>query len=285
MHMDALLSFYERCLQFAGISMRATVIFVLAALVIYGIERFLGDPTQQYRTRAFWHQTLWYFLGYTGLKQFLFLTWLFVALEKSCAFLDLRLCEFLPIVPRYIVIWIVTDFVAYWVHRMRHAIPWMWAFHITHHAAQHLTLGARDQVHPAENVWGGTIMFVTALMLGASPQALWWFYYLRLFSEFLQHTEVRWRFGPLYYVVVSPAFHAGHHSIQPEHYDKNFGLHFSCWDFLFGTALDLPERPRKYGVEHVPMPTLYAQFCDPFRLLWDYYRGQARARQILTGKS
>jgi sterol desaturase/sphingolipid hydroxylase (fatty acid hydroxylase superfamily) len=43
-------------------------------------------------------------------------------------------------------------------------------------------------------------------------------------------------FGDLVrYVLVTPQFHRVHHSIEPRHRDRNFGLTFSIWDHLFGT--------------------------------------------------
>jgi sterol desaturase/sphingolipid hydroxylase (fatty acid hydroxylase superfamily) len=45
--------------------------------------------------------------------------------------------------------------------------------------------------------------------------------------------------------LVTPQSHRIHHSIEPEHQDKNFGSLFSIWDFMFGTQVtawrDYPE--------------------------------------------
>lgn len=36
-------------------------------------------------------------------------------------------------------------------------------------------------------------------------------------------------------MVVTPQFHRVHHSIEPEHQDRNFGVVLSVWDRIFGT--------------------------------------------------
>ena len=37
---------------------------------------------------------------------------------------------------------------------------------------------------------------------------------------------------------MSPSLHWIHHSINPEHHDKNLGFVFPFWDKIFGTYLD-----------------------------------------------
>ena len=39
-------------------------------------------------------------------------------------------------------------------------------------------------------------------------------------------------------MIVDNRFHRIHHSLEERHFDKNFGICFSIWDFLFGTAYE-----------------------------------------------
>jgi hypothetical protein len=56
---------------------------------------------------------------------------------------------------------------------------------------------------------------------------------------------------------------------RPKYFNKNFGMAFSFWDFLFGTAVDAPDRCRIYGVAGLNMPeTILRQFLVPFRMLY-----------------
>ena len=49
------------------------------------------------------------------------------------------------------------------------------------------------------------------------------------------HANVRTNLGVLRWVLVTPQSHRVHHSLDPAHRDKNFGVTFSLWDHLFGT--------------------------------------------------
>jgi sterol desaturase/sphingolipid hydroxylase (fatty acid hydroxylase superfamily) len=46
---------------------------------------------------------------------------------------------------------------------------------------------------------------------------------------------------------VSPIQHQVHHSIDPRHRNKNFGVKFAVWDVLFGT-LYVPREPETLQV-------------------------------------
>jgi Fatty acid hydroxylase superfamily len=50
----------------------------------------------------------------------------------------------------------------------------------------------------------------------------------------LQHANVRWTFGPVGLVLVSPAYHRVHHSLQAER--VNLGVVLTIWDVLAGCA-------------------------------------------------
>jgi len=52
----------------------------------------------------------------------------------------------------------------------------------------------------------------------------------------LNHTSVRVARWPLKYLIAWPDYHCIHHSIAPEHRDKNFAVIFPIWDMLFRTA-------------------------------------------------
>jgi sterol desaturase/sphingolipid hydroxylase (fatty acid hydroxylase superfamily) len=95
----------------------------------------------------------------------------------------------------------------------------------------------------------------------------------------IEHSEIPWRFGPLYRLMVSPTFHAFHHSINPEHHNRNFGRMLSVWDYLFGTAVCEQKRPEVYGLEDWKMPTLMSQLCSPFIHLYKDILKSKRAAQ------
>jgi sterol desaturase/sphingolipid hydroxylase (fatty acid hydroxylase superfamily) len=50
------------------------------------------------------------------------------------------------------------------------------------------------------------------------------------------HSNTRLHLGILRVFFADNRFHRIHHSVQPEHFDKNFGSATTVWDRLFGTA-------------------------------------------------
>jgi sterol desaturase/sphingolipid hydroxylase (fatty acid hydroxylase superfamily) len=123
-------------------------------------------------------------------------------------------------------------------------------------------------------------------MLLGQPVKTWLpVYYIVEFLIAIEHSEIPWRFGPFYRFMVSPTFHSFHHSVRPEHHNRNFGRMLSIWDYLFGTAVSDETRPNVYGLEDWRMPTLMSQLCSPFiRLYTDVLKSwrAGKAGQELT---
>ena len=51
----------------------------------------------------------------------------------------------------------------------------------------------------------------------------------------LSHMNVRVHVGPFARVWCGPQNHRIHHSLEPQHIDKNFAFMFPMWDVIFGT--------------------------------------------------
>jgi sterol desaturase/sphingolipid hydroxylase (fatty acid hydroxylase superfamily) len=81
------------------------------------------------------------------------------------------------------------------------------------------------------------------------------------------HSPIDVHFGPLRKVLVDNRFHRIHHSIEPRHFDKNFGVSFAIWDRWFGTAYDpAPDEWPQVGVEGIDPPrTIRDYLLLPFR--------------------
>jgi sterol desaturase/sphingolipid hydroxylase (fatty acid hydroxylase superfamily) len=157
------------------------------------------------------------------------------------------------------------EFAYYADHYCKHKIPFLWAFHQTHHSAEVLTPLTVFRVHPLD-----TLIFVniTTLLIGAAHGAFLWcvgvpvnlylvgsaniltVLFLFLLAQ-LQHSQFWMPLrGLAGHLVLSPAHHQLHHSIDPRHYNCNLGSCLAIWDWVFGT-LDVPaaKSPRlKFGV-------------------------------------
>lgn len=247
----------------------AGALFVVVSLFVLLLEMRGGGNLARFKSKAFVNDVL-YCAFYRGGFYAVFV-WAAVAnlLGDHLGFLRTNLLTHLPLYAAVLVYWIVGDCCAYWAHRALHRFPFLWAFHSVHHAEQQLTTLSQGRRHPVDEVvLQLSIHFPLFLVLGL-PTAGWlpWFVTAQMLQA-LQHAELEWRFGPLYRWVVSPTFHSIHHSVEPEHFNTNFGAMFSIWDYLFGTAAAATQRPRAYGLAGPPLPeSIIVQLLTPFRAL------------------
>jgi sterol desaturase/sphingolipid hydroxylase (fatty acid hydroxylase superfamily) len=252
-------------------------VVLLSALfvVVATCEAFSGASLRRYLTRNFLNDLL-YALFYKGGAYSLFVYQpFFRAIRPKLAIIDLHLLGRLPIFWSVLLFFLVTDLVGYWMHRLQHS-RFFWPFHSVHHSQKNLTFVTVFRFHFVEQFIGNAAGIVPTLLLGVPPQFWLPFGFVQWLMSALQHAELNWRMGPLYRWIAGPVFHSIHHSTEPQYFNKNFGMAFSFWDFLFGTAVDAPERCRVYGVTSLDMPeTISGQFMKPFRMLYQRTVGSA----------
>lgn len=252
-------------------------------IAIYCIERKYGLSPRHYLSREFFHD-LGYWLYYrSGVHNLLLTGAVLYLLTGLLSPLRLTLLDGWPVIARYFTYWLIFDFLAYWVHRWKHASRFLWAFHAVHHSQEKLTFTTLTRGHPFEQIFGSVIAFFPLIILGAPPAAWLPLQLLREFLEAIQHSSIPWRLGPLYRLIVSPVFHSFHHSTDPLHYNKNFGVNLAVWDFLFGTAVDRHDRPAEFGLKDVKWPTIAGQLIGPFRMLQRSY-SEATGQDEAPGK-
>jgi sterol desaturase/sphingolipid hydroxylase (fatty acid hydroxylase superfamily) len=80
---------------------------------------------------------------------------------------------------------------------------------------------------------------------------------------FFIHANLRWRFGPLEWLVSTPAFHHWHHT-RSGPINRNYASTLPWLDWIFGTAyLPRNELPTAYGIETDLPDTLAEQLIYP----------------------
>jgi sterol desaturase/sphingolipid hydroxylase (fatty acid hydroxylase superfamily) len=61
---------------------------------------------------------------------------------------------------------------------------------------------------------------------------------------------------------VDNRFHRIHHSVEPKHFEKNFGIMFTVWDQLFRTAyFPRPDEWPKTGVAGIQPPRKLSDYA------------------------
>jgi sterol desaturase/sphingolipid hydroxylase (fatty acid hydroxylase superfamily) len=161
---------------------------------------------------------------------------------------------------------ILVDLAHYAVHRLFHAVPFLWRFHAVHHSSRNLDWLATFRVHPFDQILTGVAMMLPVVVFGFSPLAIAVWSGIYRVHAVLQHANVSLPLGRLGLVVVGPEFHRWHHSDSPEARDKNFAAQFAVWDMIFGTC-HLPRATvsEAYGVPDAVPEGYIDQLCYPLR--------------------
>lgn len=181
---------------------------------------------------------------------------------------------------------LMTELSYYIWHRTMHRIPVLWEFHKVHHSAEVLTPITYIRAHPFE-LWGQSILRL--IFLGIASGIFYYFYPnmhglitiahvdLGLFIMYiiggnLHHSHVWITFGKyVEHLIMSPAQHQIHHSIDPKHYNRNFGSMTALWDWVFGTLYIIKGREKitfgLQGNDAKGMHSVWSMYIHPVKNL------------------
>ena len=169
----------------------------------------------------------------------------------------LNLMSSLPLHAQMIAVILLSDFLAWFSHVIRHKVPVLWELHKIHHSQVNLNYFSSVRLHPLDLIANAAIRFLPFTLLGvqmAVPAFIGWIAFQRFYEMFV-HANLRTNLGWLRFVLVTPQSHRIHHSMQSEHIDKNFGNIFPIWDQLFGTHIRDSQVYPATGIHdpHVPV--------------------------------
>ena len=126
---------------------------------------------------------------------------------------------------------VLADMARYWRHRMEHSVPFLWALHSFHHADRELNTFAALNAYWLSKVFQIELILL-ALIVKAPPEAIIAGTLFQMTAGVFIHLNLRVSFGPLTAAFIGPQFHRIHHSLDPEHHDRNF----SDWAANLGCA-------------------------------------------------
>jgi sterol desaturase/sphingolipid hydroxylase (fatty acid hydroxylase superfamily) len=202
-----------------------------------------------------------------------------VTVDRYARFLILGRLPLVPELLVVIVILIAMDGMNWVAHVANHRSEALWRFHALHHSQEDMSVFTTFRTHPLSHV-SYLPSLLPALVLGASgvvPGMA-----IVVYGAFvtLPHANLRWTFGPLRGVLVSPAFHRLHHANEPVagHQAVNFGFVLVIWDRLAGCAVQpAAGPPTATGLSGRPVPVeqaappgglprvVVSQLVDPLR--------------------
>jgi sterol desaturase/sphingolipid hydroxylase (fatty acid hydroxylase superfamily) len=257
---------------------RLSIWLVILAVVFTPLERLFALHPKKIFRKAILTDLGYYFLTNLLLSILLsvpvaVLAW---AAHRVIPTAFISMVATLPLWFRVLASLVVGEIGFYWGHRWSHELPVLWRFHAIHHSAEHLDFLVNTRAHPIDMVFTRFCGLVPLYVFGlASPTAgsggriailvvlvgtLWGFFI---------HANLRWRFGPLEWLIATPAFHHWHHTNDgPEYINKNYSSLLPWVDKIFGT-LYLPKnkQPATYGIDQPTSPILFGQLAQPF-MLW-----------------
>lgn len=145
------------------------------------------------------------------------------------------------------IAYVVSTFVYYWWHRLRHESDFFWRLcHQLHHSPRRIEVLASFYKHPVEISLNAVISSsLVYLLLGCSVEGAALYTGLTAVAEYFYHWNVRtprW-LGPWFQ---RPESHRVHHRYQ--HHTQNYA-DLPVWDILFGTYHNPEKSPKRCGFD------------------------------------
>jgi alkylglycerol monooxygenase len=146
----------------------------------------------------------------------------------------------------WILLFLATDLVWYWYHRLGHEVNLLWAAHIVHHQSEDFNYTAAARITVIQAIARGIFWSILPI-IGFPPHMIIILLLIHGTYPFFTHTQLIGRLGWLEFIIVTPTHHGVHHSSNEEYLDKNYGDMLIIWDKIFGTYAEETIKPQ-YGL-------------------------------------
>ncbi|MCX7098561.1 MAG: sterol desaturase family protein [Methylococcales bacterium] len=151
-----------------------------------------------------------------------------------------------------IVSFLMLDLLMYLWHRASHRFEWLWMFHKVHHNDPCLNVSTSFRIHFLELIITLILKALLIIVLGIGQDLLMGCEALMTVFILFHHSNIAFK-GEKYLgkIIIVPALHRTHHSIQRHEHDSNYGAVLTLWDWLFGTLKHC--NPDRAGIKN-PSP-------------------------------
>jgi sterol desaturase/sphingolipid hydroxylase (fatty acid hydroxylase superfamily) len=219
---------------------------------------FPSNPSQPLIGKGFLQDVIWYFIDLPLALLFLFpvIGFLRNLFTQHLGFLILDSSLAWPVYLQILAAMMLAEFFTWFNHFVRHKVRTLWFFHAVHHSQKELNIFTDDRAHIVDLIVGQLLAFIPFFIFNVSNIyavsiiAL----YKPLHNRFI-HANLKINLGWLGWIFTSPQFHRLHHSSDPAHADKNFGVYFSIYDHLFKTAFPSRDVYPETGIDDSRFPT------------------------------
>ena len=135
-----------------------------------------------------------------------------------------------------------------------------------HHSIADMDWLASGRVHPGDQAFLRSCSILPIVAFGITRATFGAFLAVSTLQAISVHANVRWKFGPLRWLVSTPEFHHGHHANDPMAYNSNFAGEFPWIDALFGALyLSRIRMPAQYGIADALPDDYLHQLAWPMR--------------------
>ena len=142
------------------------------------------------------------------------------------------------------------DFIFYAWHRYLHHHPFGFALHSVHHSGHTFSLSLAGRLPwPLRLV--DDFVCLPLLLLGFSPLLVFLCMGVSFAAQYLVHTNLVGKLGPIDWLFNTPSNHRVHHHAEGPGQQRNFGAALMVWDQMFGTY-QREEGPAPFGIADVP---------------------------------
>jgi len=165
-----------------------------------------------------------------------------------------------PSVLMWVLLFLVTDFVWYWYHRLAHEVNILWGVHVIHHQSEHFNYTVSTRITIFQAVVR-TAFWSILPIIGFPPEMITVMLLVHGTYPFFTHTRLIGKLGVLEYIFVTPSHHRVHHASNEQYLDKNYGDMLIIWDKIFGTFTEEKEEP-SFGL---------TKPLESHSFLWQYF--------------
>ena len=134
---------------------------------------------------------------------------------------------------------VVLDIFDYWWHRFNHQIPFLWRFHKVHHVDTHVDVTTSLRFHPGELLISNLpVKAIWFFIWGPSLAAILIFQSALTAASQFHHSNIDLtdaRENAIRKIIVTPRYHAAHHTVSKRTALANYGAIFIFWDKIFGS--------------------------------------------------
>ena len=162
---------------------------------------------------------------------------------------------------------VAMDFANWLAHYADHRLDALWRFHALHHSQEELSVLTSFRAHPLMHTTGFVLATIPVVALMAARPIAPVLITIYVCIGTLQHANLRWTFGPLGRVIVSPAYHRLHHARDNQ--AVNLGVVLTIWDVLARCA-SFPARgdaAGRTGLDGRPVPVEQDASAGPMLLV------------------